>query len=141
LVVATGELAGWTLDNTGLYKVRSYTYDNGDIRTFNAGLNSEAFNVKLPEDIGFNLSPYTAGTYYQKITGPKNNIIENWEIPFLIDGKTVRKLETTFDQNRNGMQTWKSKWSNNSLKYVAFAPSAYGIDIDDYFFYYATNLS
>lgn len=123
LAVNNGDLAGWQLDWSGLYRVRAQEVDD-NIVYYHAGLNSDTFVPTLLTNATFG---YTIkyGAYYTTITGAPSNISSatTWRIPQFVDGVPVQELDG------------KPNWSNlPNLTDVYFDKDIERLRIGDNFF-------
>ena len=128
LGVEEGNLAGWKLDWSGLYKKREYETELEDGTTayqyYVAGINS---NTSVPIVDADKVFSYSLGTYYASITGATLGLkaATSWRIPHRINGKVVGGLEL---QNGND---W-SKLPN--LETIQFDSDISSLFIGDEFF-------
>jgi hypothetical protein len=105
LGVEEGNLAGWKLDWSGLYKQREYEVpdENGSIAYsyYTAGISSNTSVPVLQSDKVFSFS---SKNYYTIITGDPGSERSNattWRIPHRINGQVVGGLESSGSINWN----------------------------------------
>lgn len=106
LAVHSGDLAGWQLDWSGLYRIREQQVDNATIY-YHAGLNSDTFVPTLSDRATFGYI-VKDGAYYTTITGApfRTSKASTWRIPQFVDGKPVQELDGTPDwQNLPSLET------------------------------------
>lgn len=92
LAVNNGNLAGWQLDWSGLYRVREQEVGD-NIVYYHAGLNSDTFVPTLSTQATFG---YTSN-YYTTITGAPQikSTAKKWRIPQFVNGAPVQALDGT----------------------------------------------
>jgi hypothetical protein len=81
LAVHGGDLAGWQLDWSGLYRMREYQVENATVY-YHAGLNSDTFVPTLTSNATFGHTVKN-GAYYTTITGAPSiaSKATTWRIP------------------------------------------------------------
>lgn len=100
LAVNNGNLAGWQLDWSGLYRVREQEAGDNTVY-YHAGLNSDTFVPTLLTNATFRYT-IKSGAYYATITGAPWNMSNatKWRIPQFVNGSPVQELDGAPDWNK-----------------------------------------